>query len=117
MGEVEHHPRPLFQHVEIETGIRQQGDPLLHRLPLSRRLIELGLRDLQLLIQLQPGNDAPVAVNGFIDELAREAGPQHRERHLSGTALQIAAKIHPATESQSDSGCNRKAIQSLGKMH
>src|SRR3954454_13404901 len=103
MRKIEHHPRPLLEHVEVEAGVGEQRHALLHRLALGVGLGELGIGDTDLLVQLHPRDDAAIALHRVIDEVARQASTQHWPGYLGESTLDVAAEVHGKSESQSDS--------------
>src|SRR5437868_15287113 len=94
MAEIQHHARPLFQHVEIEAAIAEQRDALLHRATFLIGAIEIGLGLGETLIDLNPSDHAPITLNGVIDKVPGYAGTQELTKHLARATPEFATKIH-----------------------
>src|SRR5262245_33968134 len=103
MAEIEHDARPLFQHVEVEGGVAEQRHALLQRRAIGGALRQLLLRRLELLVDAEPGEDAAIALDGVIDEIAGDARAQQLSRQRLESPLKFAPNLHDETESQSDS--------------
>lgn len=90
MAEIEHHPRPLLQHIQIETAVAQKSNALFQRAALFVGAIKVGLCLRQTLVDLNPGDHTAVALYRVIDKIPRYACAKQLTKYLARAAPEFA---------------------------
>ena len=92
--QAEHGAGPFREHIGIEIVRPQQRGAPLEDFPFGGGAIEGPLRVLNLLGQLEPGEDSPVPLNGVIGEIAEDTGAQHRTGNVARALADFAQQHH-----------------------
>lgn len=111
MGQVENGARALVEQVGIEAVGAQQRDPVRQPgfLGAAHGKRRLGLLDL--LAELEPGDDAPIALNGVVAEIRHDARHDERPGQRPRPPAKFTQQRHALSESQARSAGQEEPLR------